>query len=558
MIAEATAAFRSRRPARWGVAAWLGALAVASAPLLGIAMATDLLGGLADEVAGVAFATLPLFAAVLIVGWSWRYTGTERTAWLLIGVGVGLWWVGEVLWQYYLWVLDIDPYPSVADYFFVLGYPAVGLGMVLLPHVRAVGYDRLRLVVDTAAGSVAMFGLAWVLYLSDYLVFDGWSVVAILDAFYPLADLILASALLVLSMRRSRYTFDLRMVALALGVIPTTIADIRLLGEAEAGTFVDGGVTDALWLLGYAGFALAGFLGLRPPRLRDAAGRVMSVWQLWVPYALVGALAVVTLRQLAGEGGSDPVLWWSVGTVAVLVFVRQAVAIRENRALVERQRDELVASISHELRTPLTAVTGFTRMLVNGDLPPDEHDEILRIVDAQAQHLNRVVVDLVAIARNKIGVGDIYPESLAVRDLIDEAISMVGEADWSPEVEVDDATHVGADRARAVQVIVNLLTNALRYGRGRVRVICREVGTVCEIEVHDDGDGVPRRYQDAVWERFERGANRLNATVPGSGVGLYVVRSLVEAQGGRVYYRPSTPLGGACFGIVLPASDASG
>jgi len=72
------------------------------------------------------------------------------------------------------------------------------------------------------------------------------------------------------------------------------------------------------------------------------------------------------------------------------------------------------------------------------------------------------------------------------------------------------------------------------------------------LEIHDDGPGVPRRHEVRVWERFERGPNRLNAAVPGSGIGLAIVEAIAKSHGGSAEYRLSDELGGACFSVTLP------
>ncbi len=125
----------------------------------------------------------------------------------------------------------------------------------------------------------------------------------------------------------------------------------------------------------------------------------------------------------------------------------------------------------------------------------------------------------------------------------------------APELVVDAEPDldVQADRRRMTQVLVNLLTNADRYGNGRIRVAAhREDGHIL-IDVHDNGPGVPKRYEEIIWERFERGAHRLDAITPGSGIGLPIARALAQAHGGNITYRRSHQLGGACFTVELPA-----
>jgi signal transduction histidine kinase len=78
-----------------------------------------------------------------------------------------------------------------------------------------------------------------------------------------------------------------------------------------------------------------------------------------------------------------------------------------------------------------------------------------------------------------------------------------------------------------------------------------------EIEVHDDGAGVPTRYQEMIWDRFERGAHRLDASSPGLGIGLSVVKAVAESHGGHASYSRSEILGGACFSVVIPGTVAA-
>lgn len=539
-----------------GAATVLGALAVVLPVLFAVSIGFGLLGTSALTVSAIAFVIAPAGAAGSLLSWSRRYEGRERVAWATIGVGVALWWLAEVTWQIYVWGLGVEvPYPSLADVFYVAGYPVVGVGMLLLPHVRLRSLERVRLVLDTFVGTFALIAIAWTMHLSRYVSLDGWSLEAFLDAFYPVTDLLLLAALLVMSLRPSRYTMDHRMAALAAGVVMMSAADIIYLEQVATDTYVDGGFVDAIWLLGYTGFALAGFLSRRRPQLRDSATRPMSLWQLAAPYLLVGALFLAAASQVVGDDAIDPLLAWSAGIVAGLVFLRQAVAIRENRRLIERQRDELVASISHELRTPLTAVTGFTQLLREGGMSPQEQQEMLEIVDTQAQHVNRIVVDLIAVARGKVGGAPPEPTTFDIATLVSESVTMSALRDSEVSVDAERGLFVRADRSRMAQVAVNLLTNAQRYGRRRILVTARRVEDYVQVSVHDDGEGVPRRFHDSIWERFERGAHRLDATVPGSGIGLYVVRSLVEAHGGTVWYQRSDRLGGACFTFALPASS---
>ena len=124
-------------------------------------------------------------------------------------------------------------------------------------------------------------------------------------------------------------------------------------------------------------------------------------------------------------------------------------------------------------------------------------------------------------------------------------------------MDAPDDLVLRVDGERIQQVLLNLITNASRYGGEDVQLVTVIDGADLTLEVHDSGDGVPTKYEYTMWERFNRGAHHLNATVPGSGIGLAIVKVLSEAHGGRATYRRSERIGGACFSVELPNAVVS-
>ncbi|MDH3500601.1 MAG: ATP-binding protein, partial [Acidimicrobiia bacterium] len=240
--------------------------------------------------------------------------------------------------------------------------------------------------------------------------------------------------------------------------------------------------------------------------------------------------------------------------VGILVSLRQVVAIHENRHHVERERKALISTISHELRTPLTAMVGFLD-LINGnevELSEEERGEMMEVVDQQARYLWRIVADLVLLARGKSDQIELEISRVDLREIVDRAATAVDTGMNDVRILVSAGLVATVDADRVQQALVNLLSNAVRYGGGQRALIATADRDDLVLEVHDDGPGVPKRYELAIWERFERGANRLNATVPGSGVGLAIVDAIARAHGGVTGYRRSEILGGACFSLRLP------
>lgn len=244
--------------------------------------------------------------------------------------------------------------------------------------------------------------------------------------------------------------------------------------------------------------------------------------------------------------------------MSALIIARQGISIKETRELVERQRDDLVASVSHELRTPLTAVQGFAQLLTsNWDmLDEPQRRTMIATIEDQATHLGRLTADLIEVARDRLHTMSLELVPVSIGAIVTSAIDG---ASPGPRVsittDIEDVT-ITADPTRMRQVIGNLITNAARYGQGRIEVVVRR-GQGVQVVVHDNGPGVPKRYEAAIWERFERGAHALDSATPGSGIGLSVAQSIVHAHGGTIRYQRSDRLGGAAFIIELPAVGAA-
>lgn len=156
-----------------------------------------------------------------------------------------------------------------------------------------------------------------------------------------------------------------------------------------------------------------------------------------------------------------------------------------------------------------------------------------------------------ATSRDNLHATNLTLEPVDVSDSVRNAATLVG----SPkEIALDLQSNVvvEADRDRLAQILINLLSNADRYGGERIVVVSRIMNEHVEIAVHDDGAGVPQHHLESIWAAFERGIHRFDESVSGSGLGLAIVRSLVRAHHGQVGYRTSELLGGACFWIKLP------
>jgi two-component system phosphate regulon sensor histidine kinase PhoR len=216
---------------------------------------------------------------------------------------------------------------------------------------------------------------------------------------------------------------------------------------------------------------------------------------------------------------------------------------------------DFVAKVSHELRTPLASIRMFVDTLRQGDLEPDEVQRCLDTLSAETSRLSSMIERLLSWGRMESGRRryELRPESVAT--LVAEAVAQVEAQipkDKVLELKLPSPSPVvRADRKALVEALLNLLSNAFKYGATRVVVsVWRKDGRVA-IEVADNGPGVPRKEQRRVFEKFYRGQEQIRSTIEGSGLGLAMARLTVRAHRGTLSLL-SDPGHGSRFTVSLP------
>jgi two-component system sensor histidine kinase KdpD len=226
----------------------------------------------------------------------------------------------------------------------------------------------------------------------------------------------------------------------------------------------------------------------------------------------------------------------------------------------------LLESVSHDLRTPLTSIRAAAGTLLDRDVPldPGAQEATAQAIDREAEHLNELVTNLLDLTRIEAGElrADLEPFELST--LVTRAVDRLRPrlAGRAIEIDVpDDLPPVLVDEVFVDQVLTNLLENAIKYTgpAARIRVHARPGadhatpgGTTIVLTLEDDGPGVPDDAVERLFDRFFRVRQRGEPSRPGSGIGLTVVRGLVEAMGGRVRASRSS-LGGLAIDLTLPS-----
>lgn len=232
---------------------------------------------------------------------------------------------------------------------------------------------------------------------------------------------------------------------------------------------------------------------------------------------------------------------------------------------VERMKSEFVAMVSHELRTPLTSIKGYVDMLLDGDAGPLNagHEELLRIVKANADRLLLLINDLLDMSRIEAGKLLLHCAPLDVRPLIRQVVATLRpQLDAKhqrlnldlPETPSDGAAPlIFGDAARVHQILTNLLSNAIKYTpqHGQITVRLSEEPPWLGIAVQDTGIGLTAEEQERIFDRFYRARNRATREAGGTGLGLAITRSLVELHQGHITIE-SEPGKGSTFRVRFP------
>lgn len=510
-----------------------------------------------ETVASVALFFGAIVAGITFIRRSRFLAGRERRAWTLVGWGFTVGSFGMVAIGVTAVLHGEAPAFGPADVIFILGYLGVLIGFASLPHTSGTRLLRARTGLDGLIGAVAVGALLWAFVLeavaASVRTAPVWE--TFLGFAYPLVDLAALVVFMIVTVRQSSLRFDLRIILLATGIIAQSLGDIQFFVSGVGRTLSEAQPPQLLYLFAIGCYVATAAIVDRVPLGREYADRHAPLWALVAPYAAAAAMVAVLVVGLTDRrvDADDIMLLAATIAVAIMVIARQGIAIRENRALVEQQRSDLVSSISHELRTPLTAMVGFLDIVKeDSTLSKAERIEMIEIVAEQATYLERIVEDLLSLAHGSPDRMDLDLAERNVAALIENAVLATAVNRRRVDVEVEPGLIAVVDGNRLQQVLVNLLSNAARYGGDQCLVAAFAEGSGLVIEVHDAGPGVPKKHELAIWERFERGQNRYNAAVPGSGIGLAMVRSIAESHGGRASYRRSEWLGGACFAIDLP------
>ncbi|MFL5891708.1 MAG: PAS domain S-box protein [Solirubrobacterales bacterium] len=313
-------------------------------------------------------------------------------------------------------------------------------------------------------------------------------------------------------------------------------------GQLEVIWAVDGGVSDDV-----------------PSGQRAALGGLRT--QLWVPTVvsgeLFGAFQFFDRRRVE----RDEEL---IGTLkAITDQIGNYVRRRRAEEAVERAKDEFFGLVSHELRTPLTSIIGYGELLAESeaDRLTEQGRKHLSVIRRNAQREMRLVGDLLLLVRIQEGSFRMELEEVDLRRIVEQAVEAARPAAGKRSIELraqaGSSPECSGDPQRLGQVVDNLLSNAIKFTPkgGHVAVNLTSNDDTAAIEVKDSGMGIPEEEQKHLFDRLYRSPSATASAIPGVGLGLTIVKAIVDAHEGRILVE-SEPGAGATFRVELPVQQA--
>jgi signal transduction histidine kinase/DNA-binding response OmpR family regulator len=295
------------------------------------------------------------------------------------------------------------------------------------------------------------------------------------------------------------------------------------------------------------------------------SGRALHVTEQHIPLVRSGKLSdgyfsYVVQPILDSAGKPDGIIVVATELTDSVLARQRVDALRSAAEHANRAKDEFLSTLSHELRTPLNAIVGWSKLLRAGSVPTDHRERALETIERNARIQARLIEDMLDLSRIEQGKLVISVGPLEMVRVVEAAIDALRPAADAKQIRLQPvldshATIIG-DADRLQQVVWNLLSNAVKFTPkgGRVQVRLRRERSFVEVVVADNGQGIDAQFLPHVFDRFRQGDQSFTRQAGGLGLGLAIVRAVVELHGGEVSAHSDGKDLGATFLVRLPVA----
>jgi signal transduction histidine kinase len=241
---------------------------------------------------------------------------------------------------------------------------------------------------------------------------------------------------------------------------------------------------------------------------------------------------------------------------------RQLKQALEEVKKISKRKSDFISSVSHEIRTPLTSIKGYAAIILAGKLGalPEEIHTRLEKINRHSDELVHMVNDLLDISRIESGKVEIKKEALGLRTITDKISDLFSEQFKTKNINFssnipDNCQEISADRGQIERVFINLVGNALKFTpeNGKIQINANRTNNIIQINVKDTGFGIPEDAQESIFEEFFRVDNTINQEVKGTGLGLTLVKHIIEAHQGKIWVKSKVGEG-STFSFTLNAA----
>ncbi len=231
---------------------------------------------------------------------------------------------------------------------------------------------------------------------------------------------------------------------------------------------------------------------------------------------------------------------------------------------LDRLKDDFVSTVTHELRTPLTSIRAFTEILQREpELDLEQRNKFLAVITKEAERLTRLINQVLDLARIESGKANWVESRIDMKEVISDTIAAMDQLFRDKNIRVEaqlpaNIPAITADLDRMIQVMLNLLSNAVKFcdaSDGRIEIGLTEHGNWVQVDVRDNGPGVPKQEHEAIFTKFHQAGDALVDKPPGSGLGLHISRQIVNHFGGKMWVESSGT--GACFSFTVPKAASA-